>query len=275
MALNALLILVKVGLYGSSLFAVGLVVHRQVGLPAPTRLLPVLGLVLLAFVAARFLLMVFQLGGGLGAPFDGSMVPFVWEAGRLQIIVFVLGGACLVGSRWSASSAVPLVGALLVISGFGLGGHTQGVADPLLSPLAVIAHVALAGFWIAAPLTLFPKKGRQEQPSIATLERFSAIALWVVPLAFVLGIALLLRLAGGIEPVFTTDYGRLLLTKSLLAAAALALGAYNKTIVTSRIKNERSGGIVLLRKVLVGEAVLFALVLVAVAIATTIMGPER
>jgi putative copper export protein len=274
LALSALLILVKLGLYGSSLVAVGLVLHRQLGLPAPTRFLPALGAVLVASVAARFVLMIFQLGGGLGAPFDGSMVPFVWEAGRLQIIVFVLGGACLVGSRWSASSAVPLVGALLVISGFGLSGHTQGVADPFLSPLTVIAHVALAGFWIAAPLTLFPKKG-QEVPSIASLERFSAIALWVVPLAFVLGIALLWRLAGGIEAAFTTDYGQLLLTKFLLAAAALALGGYNKTIVTSRIKNERSGGIVLLRKVLLGEAGLFILVLMAVAIATTIMGPER
>nr|WP_233061608.1 CopD family protein [Parvularcula mediterranea] len=139
----------------------------------------------------------------------------------------------------------------------------------------VIIHVGLAAFWIAAPWTLFPRAGAPPGDLSARLVRFSAIAVWAVPAAFLLGLGLLLRLAGGLEAVFATGYGQLLLLKLFLAVGALGLGAYNKRVVTERILAAPEAGTKLLRRVLASEAVLFGLVLVVVSLATTMTGPDR
>lgn len=203
------------------------------------------------------------------------MAPFIWQANQAQILAFFVGAGGLVLSRFFSSPLLTLVAAAVLLAGFGLGGHTHGIDDPFLSPLTAIIHVGLAAFWIAAPWTLFPRTALPLGDLRARLERFSAIAVWAVPVAFLLGLGLLLRLADGLEAVFATGYGQLHMLKLFLAIAALGLGAYNKRIVTGRILADPEMGTKLLRRVLAAEGCLFLLILLVVAAATTLTGPQQ
>jgi putative copper export protein len=135
--------------------------------------------------------------------------------------------------------------------------------------------VGLAAFWIAAPWTLFPRATTPHSDLSVRLVRFSAIAVWAVPAVFLLRLGPLLRLVGGLEAIFATSYGQLLLLKLFLAVGALGLGAYNKRVTTGRILADPETGTKVLRRVLTAEGVLFVLVLLLVAAATTLTGPER
>ncbi len=274
MALDALLIAAKALLYASTLLVAGLVVHHRSGIVRTVPLVATLGTLILIAVSLRFILMMMQLSGGLGEPIDWAMAPIIWEVNRAQILAFLLGAGSLILGRFVAHRVLPPVGAVVLIVGFGLGGHTVAVDDPLL-PVVVMVHVGLAAFWFAAPMTLFPRESAPTPELLVKLERFSQLAIWVVPLALALGTGLLLRLAGGLEATFATNYGQLLLVKLAFALVALTIGAYNKKVATARLRSEPEIGSRLLQRTLTAEAVLFVFILVSVAVATTILGPER
>jgi putative copper resistance protein D len=134
-------------------------------------------------------------------------------------------------------------------------------------------HVLIAAFWFAAPVTLWPTLQIEAAALAARVNRFSNIAVAAVPLLFALGLWLALLLAGGWGPLLTSLYGQLLLAKLAAASFALALGAYNKTIVAARLRTDQEAGRSALRLTLGLDTALFAGALAAVAAATSLTGP--
>jgi putative copper export protein len=133
--------------------------------------------------------------------------------------------------------------------------------------------VAIAAFWLAGPITLWPTRNLDDATVTARVTRFSNFAVAAVPLLFVLGLWLALLLAGGWSALLTSLYGQLLLAKLGAATVALALGAYNKTIVTKRLRTAPEAGRRALKLTLGLDAVLFLIALGAIAAATSLTGP--
>jgi putative copper export protein len=84
---------------------------------------------------------------------------------------------------------------------------------------------------------------------------------------------LALNIAGSLDALFTTAYGRLLLAKLAAASGALLLGVVNKQIVTTKVTARFRDGAQWLRVTLSGDTVLFAIAIGLVTWITTVAGP--
>jgi putative copper export protein len=162
---------------------------------------------------------------------------------------------------------------LLAAAGFALTGHTQGLTEPGFAPPAVALHVLIAGFWVAAPVTLWPVTSLADGRLLARLERFSVVAVAAIPILVALGVWLAWRLAGGFAPLIASTYGLLLLLKLLVALAAMGMGALNRQVVTGKVRQNAAVGRRWLRTTLAIETTLFLVAIMAVSAATTIGAP--
>lgn len=271
--LGLLSLAVKAGLYISALGSAGLGLHTLLLGTAHRRWVIGLALVLAISVAGRLLLLNAELASGLPRAFDFSMFGWVWAPNQAQVLAYVTGTVALIAGTFFRMKALLLIGAGAVIAGAGLGGHTQGLEAPGINPVLVSLHVAIASFWVTAPFVLWPRETISDSIILSRMKRFSAVAVWCVPVLIVSGLWLAWRLSGSFEALMTENYGRLLLLKLLLACGALALGAFNKLRVTKYLHTQAGTGRTLLRRTLMLDACLFAGVIFAIAAATTLTGP--
>ena len=263
----------KLGLYTAALTGVGLLLHGAAAITTSRRWFLILGLGLVVAIAARLTLLNEQLGGGLGAAFSPETFSWIWPANRLQAFAFVGGAGLMALSAIARTGFLKLPAAIVIASGFALAGHTQGLDMPGLAPWLAGLHALIVGFWIIAPFTLWPRTDLPEATIVARMERFSQIAVWSVPLIFVTGVWLALRLTGSPTALLTSPYGQLLLAKLVLASLALAIGAWNKFRVTSMLAQNPARGLISLKRALGADIVLFASLLTLIAAATTFTGP--
>lgn len=263
----------KFGLYIAALTGIGLSLHGAASIATSRRWLLFLGACLVFAVLIRLTLLNAQLAGGLGAAFSPDTFGWIWPANRLQAMAFLGGAGLMAASCLEPLKTLKLPAAILIASGFGLAGHTQGLEAPGAAPWLVAAHALIAGFWIVAPFTLWPRANLNIDLVHVRMERFSAIALWSVPLLFVSGVWLMLRLSGPPSVLLVSTYGQLLLAKLLLASLALAIGAWNKMRVTRLLSENAKAGVASLKRSLGADMVLFTGVLLLIAAATTLTGP--
>jgi len=170
--------------------------------------------------------------------------------------------------------ATALISVFILSVGFAVSGHTQAAETLPLLPLWIVPHTLIAGYWIWAPVTLWPKDTDADDNIALKADRFSRIAIWAVPFLFVSGLYLFWRLNGSFWNSGTTLYGRLLLGKLAAALLLLGLGAYNKFRIAGLLHRDPQKGRAALRLSLRGEAVLFSVVILCVLFATTVTGPE-
>ncbi len=230
--------------------------------------------VLALFVAVRLGVLIAQMGDGSN-PFDVELLPLAWMALGDSTLLIVVGALAAAGGVWFGSRIVAALGAIVVSAGFALTGHSQGLADPGLAPAMVAAHVMIAGFWVAAPFSLYPAKALPDAQLLARLNRFSAIAIAAIPILVGLGAWLAWILTGGPEKLFGTTYGLLLLAKLVIGGVAMGLGALNKQIITAKVAADPANGRTWLRTTLLLETTLFVAAIIAVSAATTIGGPTE
>lgn len=273
-----LLFAIKLGLYGSALLAAGLGLHASLNIidqndeRRALRSGALAALAALSFAALRLALANIQLGG-VDALFDSATMSWTWPAlGPSSLAIAVGAAASVVG--WLLRSRIATgAGAIAFAASFALTGHSQALEAPGLAPWAVATHVLIAAFWFAAPITLWPTHDLDVSALTTRVGRFSTVAVAAIPILFALGLWLALLLAGGLTPLLTSLYGQLLLAKFAAASFALALGAYNKATVNSRLQTAPERGLRALKLTLSFDIALFAIALTAVAAATTITGP--
>jgi copper resistance protein D len=223
----------------------------------------------LIVAGARILYGGYQLG-------DLSLVAMVWEAQRAS--VFATIAACLTltvagFARQRVRAVLCLIGAGSLAASFGLTGHTQALLEPCFWPFVVTTHVLVASFWAVAPAILWPHSALSDNDVRARVERFGQIALLVIPLIFIGGIALAITIAGGISKLVASPYGFILGVKLLAACAALGLGALNKLYVSKTLVSNPERGRTLLVWTLSADVILFGSAIVAISLATTAFGP--
>lgn len=264
----------KFTLYLTTLTAIGLSIHAAIGLPRHRRLLLPLALSIPVLKAMHLLLLNAQLSGNLTGIVDFSMFGWIWPLHQAQVITLTTASLLIVVGSLLDRVIIGLIGALGIAISFGLGGHAQGLEGVSIAPTLVAIHTAVAGFWFAAPITLFPRRMQSRETLSANLDAFSIIAIWLVPLIFMTGAVTVWLLIGSIEQILHESYGQLLLGKLFLATIALAIGAINRNHISDLIRLQPLKGKRLLALSLKAEAVLFAALLAFLVCATTLVGPD-
>lgn len=262
----------KLLLYAATLGGAGVALHRAIGIISKRRLFLWLGGAVAAAALLRVLVVHAQMGG---SAFSTDQFQWTWMGIGNQTTAFLAGAGLLFIASLSASRIVAIAASLAVAGGFGLAGHSAGLEAPGVAPYAVMLHTLIAAFWFAAPWTLWPRNTEADDVALARTQTFSRIAVVIVPLLFLSGVWLVWRIGGGIDGVISSLYGRLLLGKLALACAILGLGALNMSVVTKRLETAPASGRKALRTTLRIDAVLFLGVLLLIASATTVTGPNE
>jgi putative copper export protein len=107
----------------------------------------------------------------------------------------------------------------------------------------------------------------------ATARRFGTTALIVVGALLAAGVVLLCLLLGGVSDLWTDEYGRLVLTKILLASCLLALAGFNHLRLTPRLFAYDEGALRALKRSIMAEVAVAGCVLIVTAAMTTLAGP--
>jgi len=278
-ALPWLMLIVKLGLYCASLAAAGLALNAALGVVEADGRTQALRRAAWAATAAagfgalRLLLTNAQLAGSLADAFDAATVAWAWTAQGPSMSAL---GASLVAA-WAAflfrSRIIAAFSALGFAAAFALVGHVQALPAPGFAPWVAGAHVLIASFWFAAPLTLWPSAAIDAPTLAGRVRRFSALAIAAIPALVALGLWLLWRLAW--PAIFSSEYGLVLVVKLVVVTLALGLGALNKTVVAKALATDPGRGAQLLSWTLRVDAVIFLTALALVAWATTMTGPPE
>jgi putative copper export protein len=271
--LDAANLATKILLYGASLAAIGAAIHGLLGLHANRRAYVWLAALVAAAALGRLLVLNAQMGGSLDAALSLDQFGWTWAGGGRPALALFTGAVLLVAASATEVRVLLMFAALSISAGFGLTGHTAGLETPGFAPWVVAGHVLIAGFWLAAPVTLWPRTAMTDSDVLARTEAFSRVARYIVPLLFVSGLYLFWRINGDLTSALSSGYGQLLAVKLLAAMLILGLGALNMTRVTHQLTAEPAKGRASLRTTLRLDAVLFTLILGVIAAATTISGP--
>ncbi len=143
-----------------------------------------------------------------------------------------LGGAALCAGRRRDGLAALLAGLAVLLE----AGHSHAFAmahGVSLLLLSQALHLLAAGAWLGELLPLLAVVRRAPlDVAYRVLKRFSPIALLCVAILAATALLQGAVLSGGIERLFGTDYGAVLLLKLALFVTLIALGANNRLRLT-------------------------------------------
>jgi len=140
---------------------------------------------------------------------------------------------------WPAAGLAIAVGTLFT---FPAAGHPNSLHPAALWIALDLAHLAAVTVWVGGLFVVaFAGRVALEEPAGTLLaRRFSAAAAISVPVVVVTGTLQALKLAGGIDDITTTDWGRLLLTKVTVVVALLAIAGVSRWL----LRHDGAGSIV-------------------------------
>ncbi|WP_420346128.1 CopD family protein [Pelagibius sp.] len=216
-------------------------------------------------------------GAGLAGGFDAELWALVAGTAAGDAVWLRLAGLALLSvGLLHARLCLPalLAGGLLVALSFGLVGHTQDDPNsPWLHALLTL-HLAAVAFWIGSLWPLLQLAGAAEGARVAAvMQRFGRIAGVFVACLLLAGAGLAALLLGGIAPLVTTAYGRVLLVKLALVVLLLGFAALNKWRLVPRLAAGEPGAALRLRRSIAAEIALVIAILLATAVLTSAVAP--
>ena len=174
-------------------------------------------------------------GKSWGSLFDSFFIGEVMQT-RLGLALFVraicafawgfiaLTASASVSRRWRISVVAT---AVITIATYAASGHqSAGTLPGIFVPLDMI-HLAAISTWVGALLALavVPKDNNVENEA----KRFSQMATWSMPVVVVTGVVQGLHLLGGISTITQTNFGKLLLLKTVLVGGVVVFGSKART----------------------------------------------
>lgn len=218
---------------------------------------------------------------------DGSLIDVIgttsggWVA--LRGVAFAVAGAiAFATSRWPGNirrddAAVAVFG-LIGLFATAMSGHAASELTLRAFAIAVhFLHLAAVAFWLGGVLLLaLLVSERVDGPILhATMRRFSPLAVAAVALIIVTGAAASgLRILGPSD-LIDTVYGRALLIKIVLIVPLIGLGALNRYVIQPRMATaDPARATRHLRKSVLAEVGIMAVMLVAAGTLTTVAPPD-
>lgn len=120
---------------------------------------------------------------------------------------------------------VCVVVSFVTVATFAVSGHASAASWPAVFMVVDAVHIAALAMWVGAlvPLALV---ARGTEPMVTdAVRRFSRVASRAMPVAVGAGVALGIHLSGGLQHLFTTTYGRLIVAKVCLTAVVVLFAA--------------------------------------------------
>jgi copper transport protein len=173
-----------------------------------------------------------------------------------------------IDSGWAIAGALALVGSHL------FDGHTVTKGSRFWTGFADVVHVAGGAVWAGGVLmlvaVLWRRHRRGHAPrSLQLAMRFSVVATLALVVVGVAGLALTVIVLDSPSELWATEWGRTLLVKTLLVAAAASVGGYNHKVLIPAMERAGDHPDLALRFRLVVSAE--AVALVGVVIATALL----
>lgn len=138
------------------------------------------------------------------------------------------------GHRWvpTRAAALGLAGSAAVLISFWFDGHTVSEGPWMVHSAANLVHLGTASVWaggVMAMTTLAWSRHRRSEPLdlTAMIVRFSSVATVSLVGVVVAGLVMTWLVLDSPGDLFTSTWGRLLLTKTGAVAVAAGLGGYN------------------------------------------------
>jgi len=229
-------------------------------------------------VGAHFALEAARMAGDMSGMWDPELQGMAWNSPARAALICRMLGLLLIALGLQGvsvgSTIVAVVGAVLSIGAFALTGHTS--VNPHRGALAALLmlHLFIVAFWFGALWPLYVATLR-ESPTRAgdLIERFTAMATWLVPVILVAGTAMAVLLLPNASAL-SEPYGELLIAKVVGFALLMGLAAANKwrlgpALVTGTAQSGRW-----FRRSLATEYILIATVLTITAVMTSFFSPE-
>lgn len=261
----------------AGLIAIGLGLHAvlgitRIGSPSARATLVLAAAALAGSVLARLGFSAVELAGGVDGAID--LLPIVWSVQHAAVISALGGAGALAAGALTGSRPTLAAGVVAAAAAFGLTGHAQGASQPWLAGVVVALHVIFAGFWATAPLVLWPRRTLADDEIAARNAKVGAIALAAVPMLVLAGGALALWFGGGPTGLVGSAYGAALAAKSLFAAVAIGVGAWNRLHIATLFRSDPAKARGRLRLAMGIDAIVFLGAAIAVALATTVAVPQ-
>jgi putative copper export protein len=216
-----------------------------------------------------------RMGGELASALDPSLQSIVLHSSAsIAMGLRVLGLIVLLIGLRLFKAGVALSGVALVFLGFTAVGHTTTHSPRVLLAALLLVHLIIGAFWFGALVPLYLVVSRESSTTAArVVERFSAIAVGLVPVLFVAGVLLAIALLPNFAAL-ATSYGRLLIVKVLGFSVLMVFAALNKwrlgpALVHGDIRSSQA-----FRRSVAAEYVLLVAVLSVTATLTALYSPD-
>lgn len=145
--------------------------------------------------------------------------------------------------RGSATSPVAAAGAVALVLAHLFDGHTVVEGHRLWTGLADVLHVIAGAVWVGGVLmlatVLWRRHRRGQRPRARALAlRFSVVAAAALSAAGLAGVALAVIVLDSPSELWSTDWGRTLVAKTVLVALAAVAGGYNHRVLLPALTND-------------------------------------
>lgn len=222
---------------------------------------------------------------GFMGMFDPFMLEIVWQSVigdqatfRIPALIIALISACMWNVKSDDNVAGYKNGAVILIMlgfiaySFTFTGHSAN-ENGLVKSILTFHLIAIAS-WVGS---LWPLYKSCTILSVHEVKRvmhlFGHLAIIVVFVLLISGLALLLNYLHSLSALFTSSYGQLILLKLLLVSAMLMMGAWHKLILVPRITQKQHVGT--LKRSISVEMLIAAFVLITTSVFTTLVGPPN
>lgn len=165
-----------------------------------------------------------------------------------------------------------VLGAIALIAAHLFDGHTVTKGDRFWTALVDVVHVTGGAVWAGGVLMLVAVLWRRhrhgrELRALQLAVRFSVVATLALVAVGVAGVALTVIVLDSPSELWSTEWGRTLMAKTMFVAAAAGAGGYNHHVLIPQLQAKPDNAVLThrFRTIVTGEA--FALVAVLVATA--------
>lgn len=231
----------------------------------------------MVLVAAHYALEAARMTSEMSGMWDPTMQGMVWDSSARTAVLPRLLGLLFIAIGLRASSGrshtVAVIGAILAIVAFTFTGHTSVNVHRFELAVLLVIHLLVVAFWFGALWPLYLTS--REPPRLASqvIDRFSAVAVWLVPGILLAGLALAIVLLPNLAAL-KQAYGQLLIAKLGVFALLMGLAALNKWRFGPAISRGDSLAAVGFRRSVAAEYVLIFAALSITAVLTTFFSPD-
>ncbi len=232
----------------------------------------------IVLVAAHYALEAARMAGEMSGMWDPTLQGMAWNSPAGTALICRLLGLLLIAVGLQEASVrwtiLAVGGTVLATGAFALTGHTSVNAHrAALAPLLML-HLLVVAFWFGALGPLYVASLR-ETPARASdiIERFTAVATWLVPGILLAGIVMAVLLLPNLQAL-SEPYGELLIAKVVGFAVLMGLAAANKWRLGPALVHGPAQSGRWFRRSVAAEYVLIAAVLTITAVMTSFFSPD-